>query len=612
MGGSSSSCVPAVAKSLALVLVTLFALEAVLHLMGTGFTPRFFVRGEDGYLHANRQFGRLFFPERLVRDGFAVRLADPKPAGSFRIFVLGESAAMGFPSPRFGFPRVLESMLREAFPGRKIEVVNVAMAGINSHAVLRIAKECAQLEPDAFVIYLGNNEVVGPFGPGTVFGGTTTSLLKARTSMALRTTKIGQLLDGLMDKLAGRDETRWGGMAMFAEQRVPQGHPAMTAVYSNFRTNLREILDLTAAKPTVLCTVAVNLEDFPPLAGEEARRVYAGAEAAAGRGDDQEARALFSQARDLDELRFRADSEINRTVREESRRPNVTLVDVEETFAGENRGLRDAELFWEHVHLDFPGNFLLAESVATALTPAISSFFDTAPLALPAAGAIARKIGYTANEELHAANDIARLLAEPPFTSQPGNEERRRALAERAAQLGTAWKTTDLSSLERELTAEAARYPQDPWQRVALASVYDAQGNSQAALEEKRRVAELIPYDVTALGNLGRAEMAAGNNADARKSLLRAAAVDPYLARPVIDLAACAMREDQPREAQRILEDFLRRDPGNAETLLALSQIALHENRRSDAREYLREVLRKDPGNAQAATALQALDEAGW
>ena len=137
------------------------------------------------------------------------------------------------------------------------------MAGINSHAVRRIARECAALEPDAFVIYLGNNEVVGPFGPGTVFGGTTTSLAQPRASMALRTTKTGQLLDGLLDKLAGRDETRSGGMAMFAEQRVPQDHPAMPSVYDNFRANLRDILDVTTEKPTILCTVAVDLEDFP-------------------------------------------------------------------------------------------------------------------------------------------------------------------------------------------------------------------------------------------------------------------------------------------------------------------------------------------------------------
>jgi len=274
----------------AVAVAFLLLLELALNLAGTGFVPKFFLRHEEGILHANRHFGRLFFPERLVREGVAVRLADPKPAETFRIFILGESAAMGFPSPRFGFPRVLEAMLREAFPGKNIEVVNVAMAGINSHAVRRIAQECAELQPDAFVIYMGNNEVVGPFGPGTVFGGTTTSLAQARTAMTLRTTKIGQLLDAWMDKLGGRDQAKWGGMGMFTNQRVPQDHPAMPAVYENFRRNLRDILKSTAGKPTVLCTVAVKLEDFPPLAGEEARRVYAQAEDANRRSDEAGAR----------------------------------------------------------------------------------------------------------------------------------------------------------------------------------------------------------------------------------------------------------------------------------------------------------------------------------
>lgn len=581
--------------------------EIALHLAGAGFTPRFFLRGEDGYLHANRHFGRLFFPERLVREGVAVRLADPKPAGTFRIFVLGESAAMGFPSPRFGFPRVLEVMLREAFPGKNIEVVNVAMAGINSHAIRRIAQECAALEPDAFVIYMGNNEVVGPFGPGTVFGGTTTSLAQARMAMGLRTTKTGQLLDAWMDKLGGRDEAKWGGMSMFTNQRVPQDHPAMPAVYENFRRNLRDILKSTAGKPTVLCTVAVKLEDFPPLAGEEARRVYAQAEDAKKRGEEAGAGALFAQARDLDELRFRADSEINRIIRDEGGRHEVTLVDAEEIFDRNSDNPQTDRFFWEHVHLDFPGNYLLARSVAEVLTPGLVAFFRTDALPFSPPETIARKLGYTPSEELTATGDIAKMMANPPFTSQPGNAERWQHLAARARSLEEIRKSTDWAYIESQMREEVERYPNDPWQRVALVAALEAQGKQSEALEQKRAIAKLIPYDVTALCNLGRSEMAAGNLDAARTVLRQASQLDRHFAGPIIDLAGCEMLENDPEEATSILESFLRANPENTEALVALAQISRHENRPAAARSYLQRALRISPEDIGAKAELQAL-----
>ena len=594
-------------KAAVAAVALLATIEWALQLLGAGFVPRFFVHGEDGFLHANRHFGRLFFPERLVREGVAVRLADPKPAETFRIFVLGESAAMGFPSPRFGFPRVLEVMLREAFPGRNIEVVNVAMAGINSHAIRRVAKECSELEPDAAVIYMGNNEVVGPFGPGTVFGGTTTSLAQARMAMALRTTKTGQLLDAWMDKLGGRDEANWEGMGMFTNQRVPQDHPAMPAVYANFRRNLRDVLKSTAGKPTVLCTVAVKLEDFPPLAGEEARRVYAQAEDARKRGDEAGAGALFAQARDLDELRFRADSEINRIIRDEAGRPDVTLVDAEEIFDRNSENPQTDGFFWEHVHLDFPGNYLLARSVAEVLTPRLATFFGTDALPFSPPETIARKLGYTPSEELTAAGDIATMMANPPFTGQPGNDERWRKMAERGRDLEADRKAMDWASLETELQEEVSKYPQDPWQRVALVAALEAQGKRSEALKQKREIAKLVPYDVTALCNLGRSEMAAGNLAEARAALRKASQLDRFFARPVVDLAGCEMLENNPKEATSVLESFLRTNPESIEALVALAQIARHEGRKPEAILYLKKVLAADPDNASALGEMRAL-----
>ena len=77
---------------------------------------------------------------------------------------------MGDPEPAFGFGRILQVLLQAKYPARHFEVVNVAITAINSHVIRQIARDCAPRQGDLWIIYMGNNEVVGPFGAGTVFG----------------------------------------------------------------------------------------------------------------------------------------------------------------------------------------------------------------------------------------------------------------------------------------------------------------------------------------------------------------------------------------------------------------------------------------------------------
>src|SRR5258708_40356595 len=110
---------------------------------------------------------------------------------------MGESAAMGVRDPSVSFSRVLEIMLKERYSKTCFEVVNVSMVAINSHVVLQIARQCAQCQPDLFIVHLGNNEVVGPFGAAGVLGPFSPSLRLIRSNLALKTTRSGPLLDPL-------------------------------------------------------------------------------------------------------------------------------------------------------------------------------------------------------------------------------------------------------------------------------------------------------------------------------------------------------------------------------------------------------------------------------
>src|SRR5215472_6537342 len=175
-------------------------LELGLRLSGYGYPTAFLLPDNSGakpFLVQNNQFGWRFFGAQMARTPAPIAISPAKPPGTIRIFVFGESAAYGDPQPRFGLPRMLESLLSLRHPGTRFEVVNAAMTAINSHVILPIVRDCARADGDIWVLYMGNNEVVGPFGAGTVFGSPTPPLSIIHANLALRATRTGQALESL-------------------------------------------------------------------------------------------------------------------------------------------------------------------------------------------------------------------------------------------------------------------------------------------------------------------------------------------------------------------------------------------------------------------------------
>ena len=456
-------------------------LEAGLRIGGYGQTSRFFVDGSKverpGVTIDNREFGRWVFPRGYEQTPFPVPfvLSDEKPAGTFRVFVLGESAAMGFPEPSVGFPRILEVLFQAHYPDAKVEVVNAAMVAINSHVVLPIARECADRSPDLFVVHLGNNEVVGPFGPAGVLGPFSPSRRFIKANLAVRRTRTGQLFASAVQSAKGDDAPKaWGGMTMFADSRVAADDERLRGVYDHFRDNLADICEVGrgAGTPVVVCTVPVNLRESAPFASQH-RPDLSGEQTAAwdelvaegGRleGEGKVAAALdrygaaekiddrhadleyrlgrcyaaldrpadaqdrFGRARDLDALRFRSDSTVNRTIREAvAGRDGVILADAERSFAAASPiGLPGENLFLEHVHMNFAGNYLLARTAFEAAVPKFDGRFRVGRADPLAEKECADRLAHTHWNESKVLAQVANgLFRQPPFTEQSDRAER--------------------------------------------------------------------------------------------------------------------------------------------------------------------------------------------
>ncbi|MFH1845809.1 MAG: tetratricopeptide repeat protein [bacterium] len=470
---------------LALVVPSLLlvALECGLRMGGYGYPTNLAleVPGRDSY-GTNLRFGWRFFPRAIARVPLLFSFPADKSPDTYRIFVLGASAAQGYPNGSFSFARILEVMLEQQFPGTTFEVVNSSIAAINSHVVLPIARECAGYDPDLFIVYLGNNEVIGPHGIGSSATRRAGGLGTIRWGIWLRTTRTGQLLQQLAEKLSRQDKLleQWGGMEMFTERQIASDDPDLQQVYSHFEQNLRDIcaaaLDVDCE--VLLCTVPTNSWDSAPFASLhrpdltaeqttawDAALAAGLAAATAGRhtealasfeqardlddrhaelhhhlgttqlalGDTSRAREHFHQARELDVLRFRADDRINQIIRDLASTETddtVRLMDAERIFSDSGPDLHvplRRRRFYEHVHLTFTGNYELAccvfPEVVAVLPPAIRQR-AVAPPTVPDLAGCAERLVYTEWAEYKIITTILTLLTQPPFPDQYDHAEK--------------------------------------------------------------------------------------------------------------------------------------------------------------------------------------------
>ncbi|MEM9595363.1 MAG: tetratricopeptide repeat protein [Acidobacteriota bacterium] len=637
-------------------LMVLGVLEMGLRLSGYGYPTDFWrpVPGRDAVV-VNPAFGWRFFPPSLARRPVPSDLPVPKPAGSYRIFVLGGSAAMGIPDPAFGFGRMLQAMLEDAFPETEFEVVNAAMTAINSHVVLPIARDAGRLEPDLFVVYMGNNEVVGPWGAGTVLKERTPSLLSIRASVALQGTRTGQGMAALAKRWTGGGDgpTGWRGMGLFLEHRLAADDPALALVEDHFRRNLEGIVAAgrSAGARVIVATPAVDLKDTPPFASlhrrdlpEEDRERFAGllrtAKALAAGGDwesaaesldtllaldDRYAEARFLRgraafalgdhgaarrhleaARDLDALRFRADSRLQGAVREvvaDLGDDGVELLDAAEVFArASTGGAPGGEWFWEHVHLRPEGSHLLAAAVfgevVNALPEAIRRGRRPSPASLERCAA---RLALGPFDRHRQVADIHALMAKEPFTFQWAHGSRRRTAALVVESLADAGTSPEGLRRSRRGYAEAlARYPEDLALRGSYAALLRAAGEPTAAARELQRLLERIPRDPTWLTDLGLAHLEAGDFDGAESALRRAEAVDPHSPDLPFNLGILEIRRDRLEEAAEHFRRALDRDPGHVASRLDLAEALEQLGRTSEALEAYRTAASVAPEDPEA------------
>lgn len=622
-------------RAAALVVVPLLSLacvEVALRLSGFGYPTAFLRRltSESKPIFAqNNQFGWRFFGRSMARRPYPIALPVEKMPQTVRIFVFGESAAYGDPQPRFGLARMLEVMLAARYPTARFEIANAAMTGINSHAILTIARDCARANGDIWVVYMGNNEVVGPFGAGTVFGSPTPPLPLIRARLGALRTRTGQWFDSLAARLHPLPalETEWGGMKMFLDRPVTADDPSLQKVYQHFGVNLRETLraaDQSDAR-VVLCTVAVNLRDCGPFgsmhrkdlsAPDKARweslyrtglQQQAGGQAVAAVASFEQAAALddrfaelrfrqgecalklsraaeaarhFEAARDLDTLRFRCDSHLNQQIREiAATHPSekVRLADTAKAFAeGSPERLPGRELFCDHVHFTFDGTYLLARTIAAQVEPLLPAGLRSgarSDAAWPSLDECARRLAWTDWNHLAFLQDVWKRQADPPFKGQANHRELEERLRAELHKLQTRRGPEAVQRARDATEAAIARRPVDPELQAQLAELCLESGDAAGAEAAAHAAVRESPTSNEAWAELGRVLVTGKEYGHAAESFSKAIDLDCDDVWSMQNLAQALLKLGRADAAEREYRRALKAKPRFGLAWLGLGQL---------------------------------------
>ncbi|HEY3863816.1 MAG TPA: tetratricopeptide repeat protein [Verrucomicrobiae bacterium] len=638
-------------------LLCLAALEAVLRLAGAGYPMSFFlpmkIGGKDCLVENDRFGWRFFGPER-ARAPFPLAIPKVKPPDTIRVFVFGESAAYGDPQPEFGLSRILQALLEGRFPGKHFEVVNTAMTAINSHVILPIARDCAARDGDFWVIYMGNNEVVGPFGSGTVFGAQAANLEVIRAGVAFKATRIGQELGNLARHLQNRplNESEWGGMAMFMNNHIRQDDPRMATVYDSFGKNLSDIIDtgLGHGARVLVSTMARNLKDCGPFASdhrpglsaddlarwqtlsdagvqegnagkagealdsfEQAAKIdgtfaethYREGQCAMALGRDADAAREFGLACDEDTLRFRADGRINSIIRRvaasrESK--GALLIDSEAALSKQcSHGIAGGEFLYEHVHLNFEGNYLLARGFAEGIARSLPAGAESA---WPTPVDCARRLGWNDLMRRKADMEILGRLGDAPFKEECDNRVQYQRLLQQIEHLDSAGLPEALRADEIQTKAAAEAAPGDWILQENLGNLQQQTGDPAGAAESLGHVAKLLPQSPEAWQTLGVALASAQRYDDALAAFQTALRLRPESAEAMTSMGEIYEHQGRGAEAAREFEEVLRLKPYWSQAHMGLGNALEKMGKKAEAKEQFQEAFKNRVRTTESFDAL--------
>lgn len=417
--------------------------ETILRLVGLGGYP-LFVRNvgtwqDSRLMMVEPAATQPYFFAARERPGYADQsvFLMPKPMDTFRIFLVGESAAKGYPQPpNLSMGSFLQAMLQDLHPDKKIELINLGTTGVSTFPLVYMVRELVRYSPDLVIVYAGNNEFYGAYGVASTSRG-----LGSRTGLkaqrAIRSLAVLQKLDEILHPPPTTETSLME--IMMGDPGIDPDDSRRSLAAQNLGENIREMIQ-TCTKadiPILVCTTAVNEAGLAPIgnppildpslpsgtSADQAEQILGSRPSDAekllqghlgtnpqdarawfllGRSlllQKKDALAAFLNANRLDRMPWRPSDDLQEAIREAARDENAPLCDVQSWFRKKSpSGAIGWELLDDHVHPSLEGQAEAARAILASLAEegGILAKPTSQLAALPANSTYAERLGANA------------------------------------------------------------------------------------------------------------------------------------------------------------------------------------------------------------------------
>jgi tetratricopeptide (TPR) repeat protein len=249
----------------------------------------------------------------------------------------------------------------------------------------------------------------------------------------------------------------------------------------------------------------------------------------------------------------------------------VRFVDAESAVnARSPHALAGNEFLYEHVHLNFEGNYVVARSIAEQIDIA-SSQRGTPPW--PTAEDCARRLGWNNFTRLAAERKVLERLSDAPFNAQVENQRQYQQLLQQIQSLQSAGLPGSLQAEAAQNKAAAEAHPDDWVLQQNLSRLQQQTGDVPGAVESLRCLLRLIPHNADAWHSFGLALAAVKSNDEAAVAFQTASRLRPELVSSLNSLAELHAAAGQTEQADKEFREVLRRKPYWGPAHLGLGKI---------------------------------------
>jgi tetratricopeptide (TPR) repeat protein len=269
------------------------------------------------------------------------------------------------------------------------------------------------------------------------------------------------------------------------------------------------------------------------------------------------------------------------------------------------------ELFYEHVHMTFHGNYIVARTLLEKLhdlLPASVGGDSAAPVPLSEEDCEVQ-LAYTAHDRYKHMLNMRDRVKNAPFANQLGHEARAQRMDAQLERLGAALKAEGPDRAIAQYRIALDAYPDDWMLYENLADILEQYGREEEAVDAWRKVAERLPNHVDAHNAIGLHLARLGDQQGAIKAYQTALRVDPLEEDSLNNLGNAYSREGDYTNALKCYLKSVELDPEFFMARANLGVTYAQIGRFRKALPHLEKAAELNPNDDKVRAALQDLRE---